>query len=130
MKSTKANAEISVGMGSSCTTGLHCKLLTTTKLMSLNMVPTHLQPHKAHFVVCHPSFIPGEGKEESLGYHTKQTAASSFLFFVSPAAILGSPTWCNSGQGELENTQPALPWAPRTELPSPQCLVCSFTNKC
>lgn len=61
MKSKKVNAKISVEMGSSCTTGVHYKLLTMTKLMALNTVLTHLQHGKAHFVNL-SSFLYSKGR--------------------------------------------------------------------
>lgn len=61
MKSKKANSGRSVEMGSSCTAGVHYKFLTTTKLMVFNVAPSHLQPHKAHFVNLSSS-VPGEGR--------------------------------------------------------------------
>lgn len=69
MKSKKVNAEISVEMGSSCTTGVHNKLLTMTNIMALNTVPIPCSTTKHILLICHPSFIPGGSWKKSLGYH-------------------------------------------------------------
>lgn len=96
MKSKKVNAEISVEMGSSCTT-VHYKLLTMAKLMALKTVPTHRQHYKAHFVNL-PSFLYSRGRRVKItGISPLSKLLLCYFFFSFPPLsfqdFLSHVTW-------------------------------------